>query len=69
LGEVLHQLSRPSATTASLLPDMPCIVAFRNLLTHRRASVDNRIAWGVRETTVPLLVGATNRLLAQHTQL
>jgi uncharacterized protein with HEPN domain len=66
VGKALNQLSRVDATTASLLPDLPRIVAFRNMLIHGYASVDNHIVWGVLETNLPPLLTTLNRLLAQH---
>lgn len=65
VGEALNQLSRVDATTASLLPDLPRIVGFRNMLIHGYASVDDHIVWGVLETNLPPLIVAMNRLLAQ----
>ena len=66
VGEALNQLSRVDAATASLLPDLPRIVAFRNMLIHGYASVDNQIVWGVIETNLPPLITALRRLLEQH---
>jgi uncharacterized protein with HEPN domain len=68
VGESLNQLSRVDAATASLLPDLPRIVAFRNVLIHGYASVDNHIVWGVIETNLPPLITALHRLLEQHGQ-
>ena len=62
VGEALNQLSRVDATTASLLPDLPRIVGFRNMLIHGYASVDDHIVWGVLETNLPPLIVAMNRL-------
>jgi len=65
VGEALNRLSHVDATTASLLPDLPRIVGFRNMLIHGYASVDNHIVWGVLETNLPPLIAALNRLLEQ----
>ena len=56
----------PDAASASLLPDLPRIVAFRNTLIHGYANVDNHIVWGVLETHVPPLIATLTRMLAQH---
>ena len=44
-GEALNQLSRLDAATAATIAELPRIVAFRNVLIHGYASVDNRIVW------------------------
>lgn len=66
VGEALNQLARVDAASASLLPDLPRIVAFRNTLIHGYANVDNHIVWGVLETYVPPLIATLTRMLAQH---
>ena len=45
VGEALNQLSRLDAATAATIAELPRIVAFRNVLIHGYASVDNRIVW------------------------
>lgn len=47
LGESLNRLSRVDPAVASNIPDLPQIVAFRNILIHGYASVDDRLVWGV----------------------
>ena len=46
---------------------LPRIVAFRNLLIHGYASVDNRLVWGVIEMSLGPLRSALDKLLAQPT--
>ena len=50
LGEALNQLSRLDPDMAEKIPELPRIVAFRNILIHGYASVDDRLAWGVVES-------------------
>ena len=50
IGEAFSQLSRLDPATAAAIPTLPRIVAFRNVLIHGYASVDNKLVWGVVET-------------------
>jgi len=43
--------------------ELPRIVAFRNLLIHGYANVDDRLVWGVVKTKIPTLQAAVERLL------
>ncbi|OGA97089.1 MAG: hypothetical protein A3E79_03120 [Burkholderiales bacterium RIFCSPHIGHO2_12_FULL_61_11] len=65
IGEALNQLSRLDAATAATIAELPRVVAFRNVLIHGYASVDNRIVWGVIEGSLASLRIALSRLLAQ----
>lgn len=65
IGEALNQLSRLDAATAATIEQLPRIVAFRNVLIHGYASVDNRIVWGVIEGSLDSLRAALDRLLGQ----
>jgi uncharacterized protein with HEPN domain len=65
IGEALNQLSRLDAATAATIEELPRIVAFRNVLIHGYASVDNRIVWGVIEGSLDSLRAALDKLLAQ----
>ena len=47
IGEALNQLKRVDAQTAASIAELPRMVAFRNILIHGYASVDNRLVWGV----------------------
>jgi uncharacterized protein with HEPN domain len=64
LGEALSRLSRDSAEIAALIPDHAKIIAFRNILVHGYASVDDRLVWGVIETHLSSLKTAVAQLLA-----
>lgn len=63
VGEALNRLSRVDPSLAITLPDLPRIVAFRNVLIHGYASIDNDIVWEVATTRVGGLIDALDRLL------
>lgn len=65
VGEALNQLSRLDSATAAAIPDLPRIVAFRNVLIHGYANVDDRLVWGVIESSLGALHEALSLLLAQ----
>mgnify|MGYP001420545085 CR=1 FL=1 len=64
IGESLSQLRNVDAETATSVPDSARIIAFRNLLIHGYATVDDKIVWGVVEGSLPQLREALRRLLA-----
>ncbi|MBK7050637.1 MAG: DUF86 domain-containing protein [Rhodoferax sp.] len=45
------------------MPDLPRIVAFRNVLIHGYADVDDRVVWGVIDASLVALQEALNLLL------
>ncbi len=47
IGEALNRLSRVDRETASAVPDLPRIVAFRNVLVHGYSVLDNKLIWEV----------------------
>ena len=56
VGEALSQLARHAPDLAAGVPNLPRIVAFRNLLIHGYAAIDDRLVWEVAtERTAPLL--------------
>jgi uncharacterized protein with HEPN domain len=63
IGEALSQLARLDPTTAASVPDLPRIVAFRNVLIHGYATVDDRLVWGVVEGSLPGLRSRLSELL------
>lgn len=70
VGEALAQLRNVDAETAASVPELPRIVAFRNILVHGYATVDDRIVWGVVEGSLPALrepqVGSQGELVCTH---
>lgn len=65
LGEALNQLSRLDPNMAEKIPDLPRIVAFRNILIHGYASVDDRLVWGIVESRLEPLLDAIAALLSK----
>ena len=63
VGEALNQLSRVAPDLAGRVPDLSRIVAFRNLLIHGYAAVDNRLVWEVATERAAPLVGILDDLL------
>ncbi len=63
IGEALNRLSRVDDATAALIPELERIVAFRNVLVHGYAVIDDELVWQVATTRVPGLVETLDRLL------
>ena len=63
IGEALRQVARVDPTAAARIPDLPRIVAFRNILVHGYASVDDRLVWGLLESELPALSTVLEGLL------
>jgi uncharacterized protein with HEPN domain len=51
---------------ASTIPDLTRIIAFRNILIHGYATVDDRLVWGVVETNLPSLRTVLRDLLGEE---
>lgn len=64
VGEALRQLDRTDPETAGRIPELGRIVAFRNILIHGYASVDDRVVWGIIEGNLTALRDAIRALLA-----
>jgi len=65
VGESLSQLGRAAPDVAARVPDFPRVVAFRNLLIHGYAAIDDRLVWEVAtERTAALLVVLDDLLAA-----
>ena len=57
VGEALNNLSGVDPDRPALIPGLPRIVAFRNVLIHGYASVDDALVWEVATERVgPLRV-------------
>lgn len=55
IGEALNRLSKVDPGTADRVPDLARIVAFRNVLVHGYAQIDDALVWEVASTRVPEL--------------
>lgn len=64
VGEALSRLEKDSPDVAAAIPDHRKIIAFRNILIHGYAAVDDRIVWGVIENYLTSLIDAVRKLLA-----
>jgi uncharacterized protein with HEPN domain len=68
IGEALARLHAEDPQTAGRIPEYRKIIAFRNIIIHGYASVDERIVWGVIEADLSALRGAVASLLAEPAQ-
>ncbi len=66
IGETLNLMSKIDAAVAADIPELGRIVAFRNVLIHGYATVDDRLVWGIVEGKLPLLDAACEKLLADN---
>jgi uncharacterized protein with HEPN domain len=55
VGEALGRLARIDATLAARISEHRRIIAFRNILIHGYAIVDDRLVWDIVETKLPVL--------------
>ena len=65
VGEALVQLARVDAAVAERITDSRSIIAFRNILIHAYAQVDDRIVWGIVESKLPVLVREVAALMSE----
>lgn len=63
VGEALAQLARIEEDLAARISDYRRIIAFRNILVHAYAQVDDRLVWDVLETRLPTLRQEVGALL------
>jgi len=63
VGEALNQLSKIDATLAGRISDHPRIIAFRNILIHGYAIVDNHVVWDIVQKNLPKLRTEVTTLL------
>ena len=64
IGEALSRLAKEDAAMAAGIPDHATIIAFRNILIHGYASVDDKIVWGAIENHLGALRTTVAALLA-----
>ncbi len=65
IGEALNQLSKGDPVLAANIPDLPRIVAFRNLLIHGYAVVEHPRVWRIIQESLPLLRAKVTALLEE----
>lgn len=63
VGEALNSLRRTDEDLAARVPDLARIVAFRNVLVHGYASIDDRLVWEVATVQAPSLIALLADLL------
>jgi len=65
LGEALTQLVRVDEGLALRISDLRSIIAFRNILIHAYAQIDDRIVWGIIESKLPVVQREIAELMAE----
>ncbi len=65
IGEAFAGLRRADPGLAGAIPDLTRIVAFRNILIHGYATVDDRLVWGVVERDLAGLREIIGRLVGE----
>ena len=65
IGEAMAKLAAVDASVADQITQYQRIIAFRNVLIHGYADVDNRLVWGVLQTNLPTLSQEVAALLQE----
>ncbi|MBI5838402.1 MAG: DUF86 domain-containing protein [Candidatus Eisenbacteria bacterium] len=65
VGEALAQLDRLDPATAGRISDCRRIVAFRNILIHGYADVDDRLVWDIVQSKVTSLTTEVAAMLGK----
>ncbi|MBL8200161.1 MAG: DUF86 domain-containing protein [Chromatiales bacterium] len=68
IGEALNQLSKVAPGIAGEIPEAPRIIAFRNILIHGYAVLDQQIVWRVIHDHLPPLLAAVDGQLKSSPQ-
>ena len=63
IGEALAQLAKRHPAEAGKISEYRQIIAFRNVLIHGYAQVDDRLVWDMAQSRLPLLLVQVNALL------
>jgi len=66
IGEALAQLAKLDPALASEIPDLPRIVAFRNILVHGYAIVNRELVWRAIREHLPGLRDQLELLLSSN---
>jgi uncharacterized protein with HEPN domain len=65
IGEALAAVRRTAPDVAARIPELARIVAFRNILIHGYATVDDRLVWGIVEGDLARLRQTLEQLLVE----
>lgn len=65
IGEALAQLAKRDANAAGRITEYKRIIAFRNILIHGYADVDDRLVWDIVEIKLPALRREVDALLSE----
>ena len=65
IGEAMNKLAAIDEGTARQISNFQRIIAFRNILIHGYADVDDGLVWNVVETYLPQLIREVDALLVQ----
>jgi uncharacterized protein with HEPN domain len=65
VGEALAQLAKADLVTAARFSEHKRIIAFRNILVHGYANIDDRVVWNVLELKLPAFRREAEALLAE----
>lgn len=63
IGEALAKLSRIDPEVTAGISEHGRIIAFRNILIHGYADVDDRLVWDIVETKLPILSDEVAKLI------
>ena len=63
IGEAMAQLAKIDEPMAGQISHYERIIAFRNVLIHGYADVDNRLVWDVLEANLPTLLNEVDNIL------
>jgi len=66
IGEALAKLAKIDQETAALISEHRRIIAFRNILIHGYAQIDDRLVWGVLDSKLPTLSQEVKKLLEEE---
>jgi uncharacterized protein with HEPN domain len=69
IGEAFAGLRRNDPLLAERIPDLARIIAFRNVLIHAYATVDDRLVWDVVEQELSALRSAIAKLRGAEPQV
>lgn len=66
IGEAIRQLARVDPARAERIPEFRGIIAFRNIIVHGYALLDDAVVWHAVEEDLPTLRAALVELLGQE---